>query len=435
MRRSAILLLLAASVFAQTHHAARPASVPAEPQDPEHLKLLAITVRGTQRYSDREIFAAAQLQPGATVTQEELQQASNRLGSSGVFSTVSYQFAGVPGGVRVTFDLTDNPMLLPVTFQNLVWLPDDALVDAIRQRLPLFKGRVPLAGEMSKQVRDAIQAILAEKGVKVSISQMLSADAGQGMTGFAYRTDDVDVHIVAVDYAGRTAMDQELLGGVTDSLKRDHYFMPVTGEAGKHAIEDVYLSQGYLAIKVSDPRVTLADASPTAPAVKLTFPVEEGKQYNLAGVQWNGNTAVTAAELATKLSLLPGRPVNLPRFQRELNDARSLYRKKGYMNVTFEPVPQLHDDGTALITVNVHEGPQYKMGALTVKGLDAATEQKLSAKWAIPAGAAYDDSYPARFVNETIGALPPDSHFQFQQTTKIDDQRHTVDVTIEYKQR
>ena len=437
MRRAAILafLLLAASAFAQTHRgAARPAPEPAS-QDDSHFKLLAITVRGTERYSNREIYDAARLQLGMTVTQEDLQAASNRLGNSGVFSTVTYQFAGAPGGVHVTFDLVDNTVQVPVSFQNLVWLPDDAMVDAIRQRVPLFKGRIPLAGQMSQQVRDAIEAILADKGVKVHVTQMISAAGGEGSTAFAYRTDDVAVRVAAVDFAGRSTMDLVLLDGVVDTLKRDRFFMPVTALAGEHAIKDVYLARGYLAIQVGDPQVALVDPSPTAPAVKLTFPVVEGKQYNLAGVEWRGNAAVPAAELATKLSLSPGHPVNLPRLQRELSDARSLYGRKGYMNASFDTAPQLRDDGTALIVVNVHEGAQYKMGQLTVKGLDPATEQRVRSRWSLPPGAIYDDSYPSRFVNETIASLPPGIHFEFQQTTRIDDQQRTVDVTIEYKRR
>lgn len=437
MRRvTTFMLLLAACAWAQTHHAAaRPASAPAAPPPPDHFKVLAIVVRGTERYSDREILAATQLAPGAIVTQDDLQQASNRLGNSGVFSTVAYQFMGAPGGVRVTFDVTDNPQLVPVTFQNLVWLSDDALVDAIRRRVPLFKGRMPLVGEMSVQVRDAIQAILAEKGVKARVTQALVAGAGKGTMGFAYQTDDVDVHVAAVDFAGRSAMDQVLLDSAVDPLRKDRFLLTATAEAGKHAVENIYLARGYLAIKVGDPQVALADPSPTAPTVKLTFPVEEGKQYNFAGVSWAGNTAYTPLELGRAVSLTPGRPVNLVRLRQELESNRSLYAKKGYMNVAFEPAPQLHDDGTAQITVNVREGPQYKMGELLVKGLDPATEQKLRSKWTLPPGAAYDDSYPARFMNDTIGSLPPGVHFQFQQTTKIDDQLRTVDVVIEYKRR
>jgi len=97
--------------------------------------------------------------------------------------------------------------------------------------------------------------------------------------------------------------------------------------------------------------------------------------------------------------------------------------------------PQPHDDGSARFLVQVKEGPQYKMGALSLKGLAPDLEKRMREHWTLAPGAVYDDTYTARFISETIGSLPPGVRFQFQQFQRADDQLRTVDVTIEYKHR
>jgi outer membrane protein assembly factor BamA len=420
---------------APTSVAAAPPTAPPN-QGPRTFPLHALLLHGSGIYSGADALAASGLKLGQRVTQDELQQASNRLGSSGAFSTVSYQFMGLPnGGVDVTFEVRDNPQLVPIIFQNIVWLPRDQLLAAVRERVPLFRERVPLAGEMSDQIRAALEQVLAAKGVNAKVSEMTQGAIGSAPTAIEYSADNVNVRVASIDFTGRRAMDAILLENAVEPQRKESFIATATNAAIRNAVQDVYLARGYLTIKVGDPAVTLADPSPTSPAVKLLFPIEEGRQYNYAGSDWRGNTAFTAAELGAKLDLATGRPANLLRLRQNLDLARKLYGTKGYLAADLEAAPQPRDDGAATFLINVKEGPQYKMGALLLKGLAPDLEKKMRERWQLAPGAIYDDTYPARFVNETIGSLPPGIRFQFQESQRIDDQLRTVDVTIEYKRR
>src|SRR5579883_551809 len=55
-------------------------------------KLAAVKVTGSQRYQPDEIVASAGLQIGQTVTDEDFQKASERLGEIGVFDNVTYTY-------------------------------------------------------------------------------------------------------------------------------------------------------------------------------------------------------------------------------------------------------------------------------------------------------------------------------------------------------
>src|SRR3954470_10336153 len=134
------LLLLLTATAASAHGQAPRATTP------ETFTLRRVALRGSSVYSEAEILAATGLSIGGHVTQDQLQHASNRLGNSGVFSTVSYQFMAIAGGgVVVTFNVRDNPQSVSISFENLVWMERSQLLTALRRRLPLFRERIPLA--------------------------------------------------------------------------------------------------------------------------------------------------------------------------------------------------------------------------------------------------------------------------------------------------
>ena len=63
-------------------------------------KLLALKVAGTTRYTDKEILAASGLQLGQNAAEGDFKEAAQRLGESGLFSSVVYSFTSSDTGVE-----------------------------------------------------------------------------------------------------------------------------------------------------------------------------------------------------------------------------------------------------------------------------------------------------------------------------------------------
>ena len=420
LRRTAILLLvlLLASV----------AGAQAAPR----FRLLHVKVRGTTSYSEAEILKASGLKLGAEVTQDDLQEATNKLGNSGAFSTVNYQFAGAPGGVNVIFDLRENPQLASIIFENLVWAPDAQLLQALQERVPLFHGKVPLAGDMMDQARGVLEQVLAERGVKATVSSHF-AGAGTGAASVAYEATSARVRIASIDFTGREQLDAGALSVAVQNQRGELFRRSSTIPICAGAIRTTYQARGYLAITVDDPQVTVVDPSPTQPAVALTFPLHEGRQYRFSGLAFAGNQAVTSEELQRFVTLRPGDIANQPRLAQELLGARKIYGTRGYLLAQFTPQSVLHEDeGIADFVVVVKEGQQYRMGVLNLRGFAPDLEARARSLWRIAQGEPFDESYPMRFVVESLQKLVG-YHRAPLMTQRIDDALGTVDVTIDYK--
>jgi outer membrane protein assembly factor BamA len=110
---------------------------------------------------------------------------------------------------------------------------------------------------------------------------------------------------------------------------------------------------------------------------------------------------------------------------------RKSYHEEGYLRVTTDMERDVHDDThIANITIVVNEGPQFKMGKLTIEGLDVIGEPAMRKLWALKEGAPYKESYPDQFLEMVKGEGYFDNLARTSTSADIHDDTHTVDVKL-----
>src|SRR5689334_534154 len=146
----------------------------------DHYRLARVLVTGSERYHEDDLVRATGLKVDTQVTSEDLQNAANRLGNSGAFSSVQFLFKPAIGakGVEADFQVADAEKFLPAVYENFVWLNERDLEEAVHQAVPLYNGQLPTSGSMSDEVSAALAKLLASKNLPSEISYMLSAEFG-----------------------------------------------------------------------------------------------------------------------------------------------------------------------------------------------------------------------------------------------------------------
>ena len=82
-----------------------------------------------------------------------------------------------------------------------------------------------------------------------------------------------------------------------------------------------------------------------------------------------------------------------------LERLRAELRKEGYMKVETSSTRTYNDaKKTVRMNVAVKPGPQYRMGRLTIQGLDITTEPEIQKMWGLKEGAVFRDNYPDKFL-------------------------------------
>ncbi len=425
----------------------------AKASDPH--QLLSVKATGTTRYTDKEILGASGLQLGQDVAEGDLKEASQRLGESGVFSSVVYSFSYSDAGVKAEFQLTDNEknILVPAHFENFVWFTDADLLAALRQRVPLFKEAVPTSGRMADRVSEALQALLTERHLPGQVEFLRQGNKdGSELTGIEYRVAEITTSIRNVEFPGASPDQTVFLERAAHTLLDVEYFRSKLTAVAQFDFLPLYLKRGYLRAtfgpsearvvtgggeKTEDTKTEEAkteDPNPKDIEVDVILPVTPGKVYSVSGVAWKGNSAITSDEAAHVFHLAVDHPVDAVRVMTDAESLINLYHSRGYMTAEVRPAAQLDDEkSTVQYDMNITEGDLYKMGELEIIGVDTPSKDRLSEAWTLREGQPYNAEYARKFLEDAPHLLPRGLQFSATINEQLDKKDKLVDVTIHFK--
>jgi outer membrane protein assembly factor BamA len=190
-----------------------------------------------------------------------------------------------------------------------------------------------------------------------------------------------------------------------------------------------------------DYRVRTADSDATIifEVMEKVSAITVAAAETLGQVAWSGNAALSSEELSTAFGLRAGDLAPQAKVDQGLDRIRKAYSSRGYINAQITDVTRTLDARRTNYQFTIREGPQYRMGVLTLTGLNDLDTRSLRGKWTLAAGTVFDDSYLEQFRTTVLRQFVASrtqrtgirSKFEFNTTP--DPQKHTVDVIITFK--
>jgi outer membrane protein assembly factor BamA len=395
----------------------------------DRVNLARILVTGSERYREDDLVRATGLTVNTQVNSDDLQNAANRLGNSGAFSSVQFLFKPAIGakGVEADFQVADAEKFLPAVFENFVWFSESALQEAVHEAVPLYHGQLPTSGNMSDEVSAALSTFLTSKGLPSEISYMLAAEFGQLPTAYKFKVANASLKIRDVTVLGAGHMLPEQLAKSVTPLKGTLYLRSDITTMLEKNLVPVYRQHGFLKFAIGEikPKVDEKDI------VTVEVSVSEGDQYRLAGFSWSGNTLIPSDELSKRITLKTGDPVNAQQLDRDLAQVRKLFGKFGREGVTIDLVPAFNANAVTY-NFDVKEGDLYHMGKLEIEGVDPEQARKLAQGWKLGEGEPYDTTYVQQFLAHTVLKVPGHK-WTWMTFEQIDDAQKTVNVRLQVK--
>jgi outer membrane protein insertion porin family len=405
---------------------------PAKPLPPSAFKLIAIKVTGNNRYTPEEIIGASGLQVGQTAHEEDFKKASQQLGETGAFTNVAYAFQFSSEGTKVDLQITENDKFVPARFDNFVWLSDKELIEQLHTRVPLFRGQLPVAGNLPDTVSDALQALVIERKINGRADYLRSGPEDGPIEAIDYTIVGPTVHMGNVEFAGGDADPMSQLQAASAKLRGQVYSRIKLRAQEEKEMLPVYLGRGYLKASFADPQPKIVKENPDEVVVDITFAVNQGRQYKVTEIQLSGNKAFSAKKLRELVHQKAGEAANAIQLEHDLDVIKKLYGTRGYMEASVRSVPEFDDaEGSIRYRLEIREGELYKMGELEIQGLDNRTTARLVEAWKIRGGDPYDSSYPARFREETKDLLPS-GEWNVSLHEGLDEKDRVVDVTLRF---
>lgn len=398
-------------------------------------KLVSVKVSGSTHYSPEEIINASGLQIGEVVSEDDFKKATEHLGETGAFTGVQYAFEYSSAGAKLELQLTDNPQLVGVRFDNLVWFSDAELMEKLKASVPLFHGQLPLSGNLADLVSDALQTLLIQRKLLGRVDYMRSSPINGLIDAFVYSVTAHNIHIRNTDFSGADPSVLPLLQAAARPLHGMDYRRAMVRDNEKHAFLPVYLQHGYLKAAFGDAQPKMVEETPQDSTIDLIVPVEPGLQYKFTEMTWLGNKAFPAQQLQSLIQLKSGQPADAIQLGENLREIAKLYGTRGYMALHVDPSPQMDDaNSTVSYEMKVREGEVYHMGELEIRGLDGRDVSRLTLNWRLHEGDVYDSSYIPGFLKDSLADLSG-QNWKTSFHEAVNDSDQTVDVGLQFEAR
>jgi outer membrane protein assembly factor BamA len=422
MRRPilAAVLILCASALAQN--------------TPVAAKLMSAHVQGSKRYTEAELLAVVPLRTGRTVRPADFKDAADKLTAMGVFQTVGYEYGPAGTGYTVTFKVEDEPKWIKATYGNFLWFTPEELDKAARERVPLYHGELPIDGGMTDSVVEALQQLIAKRGIPGTVRFLHKAKLSGPITGGKFLIEGIDLKITSVNVTGGGPEQNQLQSEASARLLDNNFEQDETNAVAELNLLRVAQRDGYITAKVGEVEARLTDPDVQHPAVSVTVPVLVGEQYKLADIVISGNSAFSADQIRKQIKAKNGAVINDVQIHDDLDEVKKLYGTRGYMMAQPAIAPDTNESArTAVYRLQIKEGEQFHMGKLQITGVNPDGSAKLQSLWKLKSGEPYDSEYVREYLKQVNPLIPRAANMKIM--SNVNREARTVDVTLQFSPR
>lgn len=287
---------------------------------------------------------------------------------------------------------------------------------------PVFAGEVGQPLDRAR-LRTKLAAAMAIRGVSE-----VSARAVQTGKAVKLVVDVMPQPIIRTLTAREASGTAIALTGAGPTVAIGGALDPTALDTITHALADRFYARGFLDASA---RWTAVPVSPGV--VDVVVEVTPGQASTIAAIELVGNRAVAAKDLGAIVDPLikPGDPYRDDVVEQVALRIQQLYYERGYINVKVVTSPAAA--GPQRLVVTIEEGPQFRLGALSIKGPkpdDAARYRKLIT---VKTGAVFKRSEIADIVDKLSRAVEADGgkDVSVSPITKIDLPKRTIDIAFE----
>ncbi len=322
-----------------------------------------VKIAGNEVIEESKIRTHLQTRVGRDFDPEIVRADVRRLSTTGMFRNVRTYRREVQGGVEVTFEVFELPMIRQLQFVGNKGIKDKAL----RKESELKAGE-PLQRFRIEEARRKIQELYQRKGyadARVEIQEGTKPEDDsvvfsiyEGEKQRIFRTVFVG-NSIASDARLRTQIKSKpgIMWVYKGTVDREQI------DADMERLTAYYRSLGYFKARVGR-ELQFGDSGKW---LTLTYVIDEGPRYQIRQVSLLGNQTFTTESLAERLELKSGDFFDARRMNRDLNSLRDTYGGEGYIHADIKADPRfLEDPGKIDLVYDIQEGEQYRVGKIIV---------------------------------------------------------------------
>ncbi|MEX1062727.1 MAG: outer membrane protein assembly factor BamA, partial [Balneolaceae bacterium] len=318
---------------------------------PQVYEIREVVVEGLNTARESYLVSTSGLSVGTSVSipGEEISEAVRRIYRTSLFSDVEICHEVVDGGVAIHMNVQEQPRLEEYRLEGI----RRSHRRDLEEQLTLLPG-FAVTNSVRAQAINTIKRFYEEKGywyTEVDVEEELSDDI-RNRTTLIFNIDPGErIKIRRIRFEGNEAFSDRRLSRQLDAIKVDtwwrifkkHVYTEEDYQEAMNNLEMYYRENGYRDIRILRDSVYVYDFRGNREGVGVDFKIEEGPQYKVRDVTWEGNTVYTDEQLTAMLNFREGDVFNETRFEENLYmrrdeaDITSSYQNIGYLFFNIMP--------------------------------------------------------------------------------------------------
>jgi len=335
------------------------------PEKPPEEQVVDVKVQGNRAVSTQRIMNEIRTRTGRAFDQNQVADDIRRLNNTHKFADVRPLYQRVPGGVIVTFQITERAILEYVKYVGNKSYKSSKLKDQCN-----LDAGMPLDPYMIEEGRRKIEQFYKEHGYN-----MVQVEVYEGSKitdhGAVYMINEGDQQkIYWVNFIGNTIVSEARLR--TQIQSKPGVLWLFKGYADPKKIDEdmdkltaYYRSLGYFQAKIGR-HIEYNDAGTW---MTLKFVIDEGPRYLVRNVTVVGNSKFKTDEVTHDLKLKTGgtQYFDQASMNKDVNTIRDLYGGQGYVFADIQAEPRfLEEPGKLDLVYQIAEGKRYRVGIINI---------------------------------------------------------------------
>ncbi len=420
---------------------------------PQQYEILSVEVTGLTTTREDFVINTSGLEVGTTVTipGSDIGDAINRLNRTGLFSNIQIIDKGRTGtGINLEIRVQEQPKLQGYEIRGV----KKSQRSDLRERITLLPGFAVTEASTGQAV-NTIQRYYKENGfwfTNVDVSTSKTDTVRNRVTVYFDIDPGEKLEIKDISFEGNMTFSDRTLRKQLDAIKEDVWwkffskklFKEDEFETAKENLKSFYGENGFLDFRITGDSVytfpytqrRLFFLTNDATGIKVNISVEEGPQYKVREINWDGNTVYTDEQLTQALGFEKGEVFNLKKFNENTespqnpNSISSLYQNVGYLFFNYQEELDVVNQDSIDITMNIYEDQIATVKAVEFSGNTKTHDDVVRRSLRTVPGQKYSRENVIRTIRELgqLGYFRPEAITPNLQPDRED---YTVDISYE----
>ena len=368
------------------------------------IKEIAIEHIGPRAASDALIRSSIRAKPGEAYSRTSVDDDVRSLYATGYFFNIRVDELPVEGGTKLLFKVQGKPTLTQVVFSGNSKYSNKKLLKKVSSKIGQPLDERKLFNDTQEILKLYQKA--GYQRTQVKYVPVIDANLGRGTVTFEI-TEAPKVKIDDVQFVGAQAFSQRKLRSVIKT-RRHWMFSWLTGSGklkddvfaeDRGRLTEFYREAGYIDFEIRDIQFEQVDPK----WMIIRFIVNEGTQYRVGTVDFNGNKTFTTNEITTRmftreknrmsrgLSMGPGTVFTPKGLSRDREGVQDFYGARGYIDAGISPqLTPNTSQGTMDVGYRIAEGQKSYIEKIEIRGNTKTRDKVIRRELAVNPGETFD---------------------------------------------